>query len=161
MKHKSIISPLLEELNPLCPSGYALALHITFTTPNFLFQTYDKKWTEHYTQNGMVLFDPVVRWGFENTGITTWGALKEDDKNGVLDKASEFGLKYGTVISLIDGESRSIGGFARPDRDHTDDETATLKTLLLKIHQHTADSPELSEFDRAALKSLSVSLTHG
>jgi len=161
MTTNSAISPLLEDLNPLCPAGYALALHITFTTPNFLFQTYPSEWTEHYTQNGMVLFDPAVRWGFENTGTTTWAALSESDSHGVLKTAADFGMKFGTVIAIVEKDSRTIGGFARPDRDHTKDEVETLTSLLKKIHHHTIASKDLSEEDQAALKRLSVSLTHG
>lgn len=161
MSQESAISPLLEELNPLCPAGYALALHITFTTPNFLFQTYSSDWTEHYTQNGMVLFDPAVRWGFENTGATTWGALADGDSHGVLKSAADFGLNFGTVIAIVEGDSRSIGGFARPDRNHTEEEVVKLASLLKKVHHHTITSKNLSHEDQAVLKRLSVSLTHG
>jgi len=161
MTERSAISPILEELTPLCPSGYALALHITFTTPTFLFQTYSSDWTEHYSQNGMVLFDPVVRWGFENTGKITWGELAEGDSHGVLESAASFGLKFGTVIAIVEGDSRTIGGFARLDRDHTEEEVEKLTALLKKIHHHTIASKDLSEEDQAALKRLSVSLTHG
>ncbi len=161
MTERSAISPILEELTPLCPSGYALALHITFTTPTFLFQTYSSDWTEHYSQNGMVLFDPVVRWGFENTGVSTWGALAENDSHGVLKSAGDFGLNFGTVISIVEGDSRTIGGFARPDRNHTEEEIEKLTSLLKKVHYHTIASKDLSEEDQAALKRLSISLTHG
>ncbi len=68
MDENTKIGQLLGELDDLCPSGYAIALHIRYTTPAFLFQTYPKEWMEYYSQNGLVLHDPTVRWGLANTG---------------------------------------------------------------------------------------------
>lgn len=160
MAQEANIGPMLEALNPLCTAGYALALHIKYTTPALLFQTYSREWADHYNQHGLVIHDPVVRWGFENIGSIAWGSLKNEDPQGVLQKCSDFGMKFGTVISIYEGDSRSIGGFARNDRDHTDAEIQNLEAQLRKIHEYTAATKELSVEDRAALKNLSITLTH-
>ncbi|WP_166415776.1 autoinducer binding domain-containing protein [Cochlodiniinecator piscidefendens] len=160
MDQKLSISPLLADLEQSCPSGYALAMHIKYTTPNFLFQTYPMKWIEYYSMAGLVLHDPIVRWGFENTGATTWGALGADDPKGVVSLAAEHGMKFGTVISLVEDNSRTIGGFARPDRDHTPEEVADLSRILHEVHHQTRDTVDLPAEERAALKRLSITLTH-
>jgi len=50
----------LHQLALLAPAGYSIGLHIRFTAPLFMFQTYDPVWLDHYTENGYVLRDPMV-----------------------------------------------------------------------------------------------------
>jgi LuxR family transcriptional regulator len=100
-------------LKTIATAGFAPAFHVRFTTPTFLFQTYPKDWLDYYSQNGLVMSDPTVMWGFENTGAVDWAALQANDSAGVLAKAAEYGLKHGaTYATEIDG-SHSIGTFAR------------------------------------------------
>jgi LuxR family transcriptional regulator len=54
------IRAVLSDLMTLAPTGYAAALHINFTTPAFLFQTYPTDWLAIYSQQGMVMKDPTV-----------------------------------------------------------------------------------------------------
>ncbi len=76
----------IARLDALCPAGYAMALHISYTTPKFLFQAYDSDWMEQYSKQGLVLKDPTVKWGFENTGTINWRDLKDLDEAGYLSR---------------------------------------------------------------------------
>ena len=146
---------------PCIPSGYAIALHIRYTTPAFLFQTYPKEWMEYYSQNGLVLHDPTVRWGLANTGTEYWYALRDDDATGVFDKAADFGLRYGFVRALMHDKSRTVASFARGDRDYSADEVERISEILDLLDQKTANPDSLPVDEHAELKQLSINLTHG
>jgi LuxR family transcriptional regulator len=161
-----MISPLsltgvLDRIGALCPAGYAIALHTQFTTARYVFQTYDPAWVEHYSQNGLVLHDPVVRWGLSHEGARRWSDMKSEDSMGVLEAARRHGLVHGVSIALLLDGSRSLGGFARPDCPYSDAEIAELQRLLERLARMTADPDALPEEERAALHALSVVQTHG
>ena len=111
------IMAAISRLDVLCPAGYAMALHIRYTTPKFLFQTYSSQWREEYSKKGLVLQDPTVRWGFENSGTINWRDLKESDEAGVLEQAKAYGIEHGFTLSLDRNNSKSITSFARGDRE--------------------------------------------
>lgn len=161
MSSKHTIKSMLENLDALCPAGYAIALHVRFVTPTYLFQTYEKSWTEYYSKMGWIMQDPTVRWGFENTGIIAWHALALGDTQGIFAKAAEYGLKYGFVFALETDNSRSISSFARGDRNYSDDEIHEIRGILQMLHDKTLDVSQLSDEERIALTRLSVSQTHG
>ena len=160
MRTELTISPLLSALDEICPSGYAIALHIRFTTPMFLFQTYKRDWIDTYTRKGMVMTDPTVRWGFENTGTQTWDNLSDQDDAGVLLEAAAHGLKFGFVHAMAADESRTVASFARNDRNFSEAETAAITTIMTKLHELTRDTDALPPAEIAALKTLSITLTH-
>lgn len=139
--------------------GYAIALHIRYTTPTFLFQTYPAAWTEFYSENGLVLQDPALRWGFSNTGHTTWESLAEDDVMGVFKNASKHGLKHGVVMALERDGSRSVASFARDDRPFTEAEIATIETAVTELHDRTLKADSLPAVEQAELKKLSQILS--
>ena len=93
------IADRLGRLNQLATSGFALPLHFRYQTPTYLFQTYPAAWTEVYSRAGLMLRDPVVRWGLANVGVTTWAELERDDPGGVMALARTYGLVHGVVIS--------------------------------------------------------------
>ncbi|PUB13173.1 autoinducer binding domain-containing protein [Yoonia sediminilitoris] len=152
------ISSELGKLNEAAPSGYALGFHVQYTSTKFLFQTYEKKWLDYYSQHGLVMADPIVAWCFENTGYTRWSDLTDDA--GVLVKAAEYGLNYGVVYATDAGGSRSMAGFARDDREFTDDEIAALIAKVDLLHAATADQAELSLETIAQLRNMSIMVTH-
>ena len=78
MNRKESIAALLHELDQRSPSGFAIALHVVFTRPTYLFQTYAKPWMDHYSEAGLVMHDPVVRWGLQNVGRLRWSDLDGD-----------------------------------------------------------------------------------
>jgi LuxR family transcriptional regulator len=157
---KAIIAELLHELDRRSPAGFAVALHLRFATPAYLFQTYPKRWRELYSAKGLVMHDPTVKWGLGNTGSVRWTELEPMDTRGVLEMAKDHGIMNGITIALSSRHSRSIGSFARADREFDDAETASLSRLLSRLHDETVGAGHLSVEDEEALTDLSVRLTH-
>ncbi len=154
------IKAILNELEGLCPAGYALAFHVRFATPTFLFQTYSDEWIDIYSQKGFVMVDPTVRWGFENTGAIRWSDLADDDPSDVLATAARHGLKYGFAYAMDSGGSRSMTSYARGDREFTDDEIATISELAEQLHRRTSRLGSLSPETADELRRMSIRVTH-
>lgn len=160
MTDQAIIQEKLVHLKTLAPKGYALALHVKFTAPTFLLQTYDRKWLDYYSQNSFVISDPIVRWGFENRGALLWADLVDEDDAGVIQAASDHGLKHGVVAAVENENGFSIGGFARDDRPYTAEEAEALRAFLDEIHNLTDQMKELSPETAEQLRELSIHYTH-
>lgn len=152
------ISKTLRELGDMAPEGYAVGLHVQYTTTKFLFQTYKKEWLDFYSQNGLVMSDPIVAWCFENTGAVRWSNLT--DTAGLLEKSAAYGMRYGVVYATETGGSRSMAGLARNDREYTDAEIAAISAAIEKLHVETADTAQLSTETVQQLKKMSVMVTH-
>lgn len=159
MKGQDRISALLTKLHAASPAGFAIALHVRYTSPRYLFQSYAKKWLDTYSREGLVLHDPVVRWGFTHEGTIRWNAL--DDPARVMDRAAAHGLRYGAVVAFVHDGSRTMAGFARGDRELSDDEIATLKSTLEELHDLTGTVETFSPDVHMTLKQMSIYLTHG
>lgn len=160
MNQRASIATILHELDARSPAGFAIALHIRFTAPTYLFQTYPQRWMDVYSKSGLVLRDPTVRWGLDNVGRVRWSELERIDTAGVLERAKDFGLMGGVAIAVVVGGTRSIASFARADREYDDAEMAALEERLIELHRATTGLAELGESDRKALKELSVRLSH-
>lgn len=160
MAPPSEIQTRLETLKKLAPAGFAIALHVRFTTPAYLFQTYPKPWIDHYNKNGLVMQDPTVRWGFENTGLAFWDDLAEQDAAGVIAAAAEHGMKFGLTYVQERSESRSLSSFTRSDRAFTDAEIAEIRAQSDALHDMTTSLESLSPDTRAELLRLSINFTH-
>lgn len=152
------ISETLGELNKLAPTGYALGIHIEYTTPKFMFQTYPKAWLDYYSSNGLIMSDPMVAWAFQEVGSRRWSDL--DDPAGVMEKAAEYGMTYGVVVSAASEDSRTICGFANADREFSDDEIAAIEQSVRSIHDNTADTAQLDAETVEQLKKMSIMVTH-
>jgi len=152
------ISAALGELNDLAPAGYALGIHIEYTTPKFMFQTYPKPWLDYYSSNGLVMSDPMVGWGFQNVGSKRWSEL--DDPAGVMKSAADFGMPYGVVIAMALEDKTSICGFAKADAEFTDSEIAALQDTVSRVVEHTAETAQLDDETVAQLKKMSIMVTH-
>ena len=160
MTKQSIIKDRLVTLKEKAPAGYALALHVHFTAPTFLLQTYDRKWLEYYSKQGLVMTDPIVRWAFENRGRRFWSDLASDDPANVLQAAADHGLAHGVVCSVGNDHSFSIGGFARNDRAYTEAEADELSAFMEEVHDLTNNLKVLSPETAAELTKLSIEYTH-
>lgn len=154
------IRDILLRFEEQSPSGFAIAFHIRFTTPDFLFQTYPKDWIDLYSEKGMVMFDPIVRWGFAETGHVRWSALGDLDEAGVLEQSVPFGMSYGVAIATDEGNSRSVAGFARDDREFTDAEITSLAADVETLHRATATTDGMTDALRNELHKMSVEMTH-
>lgn len=154
------IADVLGKLQASAPSGFAMALHVRFTTPTYLFQTYPEAWSDHYNQAGLLMQDPTVAWAFENTGTIRWCDLVAADASGVLKAAAEHGLAYGFTLSQDRDGSRSLSSFSRSDRDFSEAEVALIVTLADELHDLTADGRSLSPKMRDNLRQMSIRFTH-
>lgn len=137
MKKVEQMRALLADIGAVCDTGFALAIHIRFTRPALLYRTYSQDWIEHYSENGFMLTDPVVHWGLMNSGQVRWDDLAEQDSAGVLSDAKKFGLTNGWTYSVGPASSRTISGHTKSGADFTDQEVATLKSLVEEAHTIT------------------------
>jgi LuxR family transcriptional regulator len=142
------VKSLLEQVENLSSSGFAIAFHIRLTSPDFLFQTYPKDWIDIYSEKGYVMVDPIVRWGFTQTGAIRWSGLGDLDDQNILKQSLAYGMAYG------------VAGFARKDREYTDDEINVLTQHVQDLHEQTASRTGMDETLRNELHDLSVNMTH-
>lgn len=150
----------LKNIEEISPAGFAIAFHIRLTSPDFLFQTYPKDWIDLYSQKGFVLNDPIVRWGFAETGAIRWSSLVAYDDLGILEQSAPFGMVFGCAIATQTGTSRSVAGFARADREFSDDEITTLEGETKALHDLTAFKAGMPADLRDELQRLSLKMTH-
>lgn len=160
MPLNAVIPKTLADLMEVAPAGFVTGLHIRFTTPTYLFQTYPKAWVEEYSRDGLLLRDPTVAWVFANEGHITWDELAPQDEFGVFARAAAHGLHHGLTVSLFRGGSRSLGGFARSDRAFTPEEIERIEAAMIKLHDITDSVQALPEGVRESLRRLSVAFTH-
>ncbi|SMY09066.1 autoinducer binding domain-containing protein [Flavimaricola marinus] len=160
MAPKTEIQTRLESLKELAPAGFAMALHVRFTTPAYLFQTYPKAWIDYYNKNGLVMRDPTVRWGFQNVGLAHWRDLMAEDADGVIEAAAKHGMKHGITYVLERGESRSLSSFTRSDREFTPAEIAEVSAHVDALHDQTASLESLPPETREELVRMSIMFTH-
>jgi len=156
---RASIASILSKLDEMTPGGFAIALHIKYNAPTFLFQTFPENWVKHYSRQGFVIRDPAVHWAFSNTGYIRWRDLHETDQSGVMEQSRLFGLNYGFTASIHSDHSRSLAGFARADRDYLDVEIDQIVGLLEDLDVLTAGIEMLSAKDTDALQAMSIRLT--
>jgi LuxR family transcriptional regulator len=142
----------LHKLSLIAPAGYSVGLHIRFTSPLFMFQTYEQAWQEYYTERGFVLRDPMVAWGFSTTGTIRWSDPSLPDPFGLFVEAARFGLLYGATVSCGPIRSRTIASFARQDREFHDEEVAAIDVIIRRMHDMTEPPEELTRAQVEALR---------
>lgn len=120
-------------------AGFAIGLHLAFTTSKYIIQTYPADWMEEYSKQGLLLADPTVRWGVENLGAIHWSDLKDIDEAGVITLAAKYGLNHGVSIAIERGGSRSLGSFAATEAKFDDDSIGKLTNALEALHDITKD----------------------
>ena len=130
-----------------------MALRIGFAFPMDESNKFPKKWIDYYTKNGLMLFDPVVRWVYGNTGSCRWSDIDLPDPRDVLPQAAKFGMNFGAVICVGDDPSgqRTYGTFARTDRQLTDSEIALLFDDLKRLHNNSGAPTNLTNAELEAL----------
>ena len=156
----SAVDATLSDLRTLAPDGFAIGLHITFSTPSFMFQTYPPDWMTHYTQEGLVLQDPTVLWGFANQGRIDWADLEDNSPARVMQQAADFGLIHGITIAFEEHDSLTIASFANRTRPFTEQEGIALENGVRRLHKTTAPDQNLSPQTIEALRARSIKLTH-
>jgi LuxR family transcriptional regulator, quorum-sensing system regulator SdiA len=151
---KSGIDAELLAVGRLATSGYFIGLHIRFTSPLVIFQTYDQRWVDHYTENGLVLRDPATLWGMSRTGAIRWSDPHLSDPFNLLPVAASFGLRFGMTVACGTSTSRSIASFARNDREFAEGEFALIAASVQRLHDLHDRPRSLTAAQVAALRCL-------
>ncbi len=149
------------DLDDLAPAGYHLVLRIGFAFPQYQRNTLPQEWVDLYTRQGLVIFDPIMRWVFDNSGCTRWSAISNGDDRKVMRTAASFGLNYGAAISVVHHDPpglRSFGSFARSDREFNDHELETLSSAVGEMHQALTPARALTKAEIDALEMLAAGL---
>ena len=107
-----ILVAILSELAVICDRGFALAIHVRYTRPTLLYQTYVQDWVDHYSEKGYMLSDPTVHWGLANVGAVDWAQLRDHDPEGIIAAAEGYGITHGWTYATGPATSRSFGSMA-------------------------------------------------
>ena len=160
MSPETVILRHLARLREIAPAGFAIALHIRFTAPTYMFQAYPDAWLEEYGREGLVMFDPSVAWAFAHTGTVSWADLVTSDEARIFARAAQHGLVHGFTVSLLRGDTQSMAGFARPDRDFTQEEIVEAEAAVTLMHDATLPGQALGPEMQDELRRMSVTSTH-
>lgn len=151
----SLIKRFADRLTELAPAGCYVGLRVGFSYPAEELNRLPERWIEHYTQRGLVVHDPVMKWVYGNTGVTCWERIGVEDPRGVLRDARRFGMHHGAVASVVcPGEQgrRSYGNFARADRPFKAFEMRELLTIITQLHKAGAPPRKLTQAETQALR---------
>ncbi|SES41768.1 transcriptional regulator, LuxR family [Tranquillimonas rosea] len=154
------LRPGLARLGVLAPAGYALGLHFRFGLAHASFKTYPSAWIHLYSTRGYMLCDPLISWAFSSEGACRWSELPIPDPHDILEQAAEYGLRYGVAISFGPVSSRSIGGFARSDREFTAVEIAEITDIVENLHRAATPPDTLNDRQRHALRLVANGCRH-
>lgn len=144
-----------ETMRELAPVGYYLALRVGFAFPMEEINAFPPEWVEFYTRERFMLFDPVIRWCYQNAGAIRWSAIPVADPRNIMIHARDHGLRYGVAMSVFDDNSaglRSFGSFVRADREYTDDEMGLLEEHVIQLHQDREPPTNLTQAELEALR---------
>lgn len=139
----------------LASSGYYLAVRVGFAFPEFEHNALPLGWVHRYTRDGMLVYDPVIRWIYNNFGHVRWSEIDIEDPRGILEAAETHGLRFGAAICVTDemsGGLRSFGSFARSDREFSDDEIDALRSDLLQLHNSNSPPDDLTDAEIETLR---------
>lgn len=154
------IIAILGRLKAAHPIGFATALHIRYSAPKYLFQAYDPAWTDLYSQRGLVLDDPTIRWGLHNTGAVRWSALPLDDRAAEMMRlAAGYGIRHGFTLVNKTLNSRSLSNFSSKDGEASDDQIAQAAMEFAALHRLTQQIDTLTPLFHDKLRSMSIYLT--
>lgn len=145
----------------LATAGYHLALRVGFAFPEYQRNSLPQEWVQIYTRNGLMIFDPTIRWIYDNSGYTRWSEISIEDERKVLTTAAMFGLRYGAAISVMHHDTpglRSFGSFARPDREFKNSELEILNDAVNELHIALAPARGLTKAEIEALEMLASGL---
>lgn len=139
MIHQEKISALLQQLVDTPGWKFAIGVRIRFNHPMVLYQTYPQPWLEYYEANGLVHHDPTIKWGMTHNGTCAWSDLTGMDSNDIFGQSAKFGLSYGLVVSIGPASARTLGFFARADREFNDEERAFAEKVSQELHELTGE----------------------
>jgi LuxR family transcriptional regulator len=139
----------------LANAGFYVALRVGFAYPIEERNALPPAWVARYTQRGMMLQDPVIRWVYANSGSARWSDINLADPSDVFGQARRFDLNFGAAVSYCESDSlgqRSYGSFARHDREFTKSEILQLSELLIALHDDRCPPTNLTNAELEALR---------
>ncbi len=153
MSRKQAINSRLQRAAAVANAGFSVGTQITLSTA-YLFVSYPKAWADKYNADNYVMRDPTVIWSFTNEGTLRWSEIPDDGNHAIFEGAASHGLKYGCVCSVANGRARSIGGYARSDREFTESEMAELLEITQDLHDLTSVDPKEHPAEVAEIRQL-------
>jgi len=142
-------------LSELAPAGVYVGLRVGFSYPAEELNRLPEDWIKFYTEHGLVVHDPVMKWVYAHTGVIGWDGLGFDDPKGVLSHARRYGLRFGAVANVTtprDHGRRSYGNFVRSDRPFTRAELDELHAIVSQLHETGAPPRSLTAAETEALR---------
>ncbi len=142
-------------LQTLAPAGYYVALRVGYSFPEEEMNCLNQDWIEEYTQRGLFVHDPSMRWIYGNQGAIRWSEITLPDPAGVLDLARSLNLNYGATISVSGGADcgrRSYGVMFRSDREFKDGELEQALQTLKRLHSRAQSGPSLTDAEAEAIR---------
>lgn len=160
MTTQSEIDRLTKQLAKIAPFGFFYALHFRFALPLLHFQSYPASWTDQYTEQAYALRDPIIAWGFSQTGVARWSEIDIPDPFDILGQARLHGMNYGFAVSCGPIKSRTIASGARHDREFTHDEMEAFNRIVCQMHELTEPPKSLTPAQVEALRLISSGDRH-
>jgi len=160
MSLQSGIEQYMTRLAALAPGGFSYSLHIRFAMPLLSNQTFPQGWTDRYAEEAYALRDPIIAWGFSETGTQRWSAITIPDPFDILGQAREFDMNFGIAVSCGPMKSRTIASAARADREFTDDEMDAFSKLINHLHDVTQPPEALTDAQIEALRCIAEGDRH-
>lgn len=143
-----------EKIRDMAPSGFVLALNLTWVGPEFLHTEYPEKWREIYESKGYFMFDPIYYWAVTHTGRVRWSEVGLPDPQSIRKKAAKYGLVYGATVAQKPANKKSFLSVSRADREFTETEFAELEGYLSKWLDVVTERPLLTDGEFQALECL-------
>lgn len=144
----------IDEISWLAPAGLQISLRIRFVAATSTINTYPAEWIQKYTELGLMMHDPCMKWVYETTGMCRWSDLAANDTHSVLKMAASYGIRYGAAISCrTENEAghRSIATFGRADREYEQAELTQLYDYIQKLHDASAPPANITDAEIEAL----------
>lgn len=151
----------IQRIAGVANSGFYVALRVGFAFPLEEHNLLPEAWVRYYTQNGLMLHDPVMRWVYANTGVVRWSEIEIPDPANVMLRAKEHNLIYGLAVSYSAADNtgqRSFGSFCRSDREFTSEEVAFLARTIQDGHDDMSPPRTITEAETEALRYLNRGL---
>lgn len=156
------------KVSEIASAGYSLVINMHIPDADLIYSTYCPEWLEYYQRSSFVMRDPVLHWGLFGDGVIRWSEIDLSEivkgayTDRVLQKAAEYGLRYGAVATTTsEGEANLkcyLSG-ARNDREFTDDELVVWQDCLRDAMSSYRDDYGLSEGEIAVMQLLASGMT--
>ncbi len=143
------------EFESLATAGYHIAVRVGFAFPELEHNALPLAWVHRYTRDGLMLYDPVIRWIYGNTGSIRWSEIELDDPREVLESAMAHELNFGVAVCVFDSDNlglRTFGSFARSDREFSDHEITELESKLSALHSAASPPEDLTNAELETLR---------